>query len=482
MSTLAKVMGNALTLAQYEALLPGYENAMRAANINNHMRAAMFAAQLGHESVGLKYMQEIASGADYEWRSDLGNVYAGDGRRYKGRGPIQLTGRNNYRAFTKWARANGHSALDFEAEPTLLEQPHWGFLAASWYWVVARGNLNKHADAGDLFSASADINGWIKLANGTWRTPNGYADRQARYNRARTMGDSLLPRRMEATMEKVLDYSRDQVAQDTGYNCGPASVQTVMGAATGTYQPESELAKRLGTHTGGTDWIGQFPKVLNALVPGSQYKHVEMPNDPPNQQQRDRLWDDIVQSINAGHGVVANIVAPPGNYPRAVAPSTQHPKYAGGTVYHYIAIMGYSDGGQKRYWVADSGFFPFGYWISHQQLTTLIPPKGYAYSTAAAKDAPTITEPENGITEKELSMSDISLIIARLDAIEGKVNTIEDQLMGPDQSKLAEADRNPNGGRGWRTLGSNAKGQWLTLVDAMGALRQDNAAKGKDNG
>ena len=143
-----------------------------------------------------------------------------------------------------------------------------------------------------------------------------------------------------------------------------------------------------GTHQGGTDWIGQFPAVLNRHIPGAQYRVVEMPNDPPTPAQRDRLWNDIVSSINAGHGVVVNIVAPPSNYPRAVAPSTISPAYNGGTVYHYFLAAGYSDGGGRRVWIADSGFSPYGYWISLDQLATLVPPKGYAYSATHAP-APT---------------------------------------------------------------------------------------------
>jgi hypothetical protein len=47
--------------------------------------------------------------------------------------------------------------------------------------------------------------------------------------------------------------------------------------------------------------------------------------------------------------------------------------------------MGYDDDASNRaVWIADSGFRPFGYWISFDQFATLIPPKGYAYSTAAA--------------------------------------------------------------------------------------------------
>lgn len=56
-----------------------------------------------------------------------------------------------------------------------------------------------------------------------------------------------------------------------------------------------------------------------------------------------------------------------------------------------------------------------------------------------------------------------------------RIEFIEDQIAGPEQHKLAEKDRNPNGGRGWRVLGSNAAGLWLTLVDAVGALRRDVA-------
>ena len=370
--TLSEVMGGNLSLSRYEELLPGYVNAMRAANITNTNRAAMFAAQLGHESVGLRYMEEIASGVAYNGRRDLGNIYPGDGPRFRGRGPIQLTGRNNYRAFTRWANANGHSSIDFEANPFALAEPKWGFLAASYYWTVARPQINSLADRRDLEGVTRAINGGL----------NGIADRRLRYNRALGMGSRLLPGKGGDVMEKVLDYSRDQITQDTFYNCGPASVQTVVNAHSGVFVSESELGNALNTHRGGTDWIGQFPAVLNKYIPGAKYAHVEMPNDPPTDPQRYDLWKNVVSSIDAGHGVVANIVAPPNNYPRAVSPSTISPAYSGGTVYHYVAIMGYSDSGGRRYWVADSGFSPYGYWISHEQMASLIPPKGYAYSTA----------------------------------------------------------------------------------------------------
>lgn len=379
-----------ITPGRAQELLPHFENAMRAANITTPDRAAMWCAQIGHESAGLRYMEEIASGAAYNGRADLGNVHPGDGPRFKGSGPIQLTGRANFRAFTAWCRAQGHSQIDFEAQPHLVrENPKWGFLAASWYWTSARPGLNTAADRRDLEAATRMINGGL----------NGLSDRRARYQRCLAMGTRLLPGEVTVT-EKVLDYPRDQVVQDTYYNCGPASAQTIIRAETGRLVSEVDLGMELGTHKGGTDWIGQFPAVLNRHLPGAQYRSVEMPNDPPTAAQKDRLWKDLTHSIDAGHGVVANIVAPPSNYPRAVAPSTIHPAYTGGTVYHYIALMGYRDDGQRKVWVADSGFRPFGYWIGFDQLSTLIPPKGYAYSTAPVT---TLTEkgPLMALTDEE---------------------------------------------------------------------------------
>lgn len=374
--TLMEVMQpSQLSLERYQELLPAFQAAMHAAHITTPARAAMWVAQLGHESSGLFHLREIHDGSAYEGRHDLGNTQAGDGRRFRGRGPIQITGRTNYATASKWAHQHGYVPTDtyFVEHPTKLEEPEHGFLGAVWYWTVARPQINRLADAGDLKAVTRAINGGL----------NGLADRQARYDRARAAGERLLPPGDTAPgRENVLDYPRDQVVQDTIYFCGPASVQTIVKSAVGRFYEETDLARRLGTHRGGTDSIAQFPTVLSGLIPGSAYRHVEMPADPPTPKQAEQLWENVITSIDAGHGVVANIVAPPRNYPRAVPPSTISPEYRGGTVYHYVAIMGYSERGQRRYWIADSGFTPYGYWISHRQMSTLIPPKGYAYSVA----------------------------------------------------------------------------------------------------
>lgn len=427
--TLREVMGSTLPDGGYGRLIDGYNNAMRAAEITTVERAAMFAAQLGHESYGLRYMEEIADGSAYEGRRDLGNTQPGDGRRFKGRGPIQLTGRTNYRAFTRWVQSNGYTTLDFEREPHRLSEPHWGFLAAAYYWTVARPQINTLSDQKNLQAVTRAINGGL----------NGLSDREARYHRALKYGARLLPG--GTVTEKVLDYPRGAVTQDTYYYCGPASCQTVIRSATGKLVAESILARKLGTHTGGTDYIGQFPAVLNEYMPAAKYKHRDIPNDPATKFQKEQLWRDLTGSIDAGYGVVANIVAPPSNYPRSVAPSTENLRYAGGTVYHYIAVMGYAgEGAGRRVWLADSGFYPYGAWIKFDQLATLIPPKGYAYATA---------KPANPTTGKEPTVSSTRVLLGGESAgalheakvsskntedatkrIENTVTLVADQLLG----------------------------------------------------
>lgn len=378
--TFAKSMGNALTTAEYAALLPAYLEAMRAAEINTVNRAAMFAAQLGHESVGLSALEEYASGAAYEGRvSSLGNTQPGDGVRFKGRGAIMITGRANYTALSKWAHGKGMcpTATYFVDSPKALQSTEYAFVGAVWYWTVARPDLNQLSDNGDLVQVTRRING------GT----TNIEDRRFRWNQALQLGNALLPPGTtppEPTKRnQLVSYSRDRVTQETPWNCGPASVETSIQAATGKWVSESVLAGELGTHRGGTDWIGQFPAVLNKHIPGAEYRAMEMPSDPPTAEQKEKLWADITASIDAGHPVILNIVSPPSNRPRSVAPSTIDLAYSGGTIYHYVAVMDYAGtGANRRVWWADSGFAPYGAWIGFDQIATLVPPKGYAYSTA----------------------------------------------------------------------------------------------------
>lgn len=119
--------------------------------IDTPKRQAAFLANIAHESGSLRYVEEIASGDAYEGRKDLGNTEPGDGRRFKGRGLPQITGRDNYRACGK---ALG---LDLIANPELLEQPLPAARSAGWFWKTK--NLAVLADADKFGSLCRNWNG-----------------------------------------------------------------------------------------------------------------------------------------------------------------------------------------------------------------------------------------------------------------------------------------------------------------------------------
>lgn len=179
---------------------------------------------------------------------------------------------------------------------------------------------------------------------------------------------------------KVLPYNRDIVPQERYYDCGPAATQVVLNSL-GINVDESELISRIGTTENGTDYVGLIERYLDQRTPNAKYTSVYIENDPPTNAQRDALWRNVVRSIDSGYGVVMNWVSPPSNRPRAIKGS-QQPNYGNNTVYHYVACMGYDDA-DKSFWIADSGFRPFGYWVSLDNAATLIPPKGYCFADLA---------------------------------------------------------------------------------------------------
>ena len=245
--------------------------------------------------------------------------------------------------------------------------------------------------------------------------------------------------------QKLLPYDRAIVKQETGYWCGPASAQVVLNSR-GINVAESTLANEIGTTWNGTDFVGLIERVLDRRVPGANYTSVNMPNDPPTSAQKDRLWRDIIRSVNAGWGVIVNIVAPRSNYPRGVNGSTS-PAYSGGTVYHYMSVMGYDDA-SRAVWIADSGFSPYGYWMSFDQLATLVPPKGYAFADVDSP-APTTTPQEGDM--------DFATFKAYMDAVASDTKDIREQFCGENQRDAGEFD-------GWPQLGGR------TVVDALAII------------
>ena len=176
---------------------------------------------------------------------------------------------------------------------------------------------------------------------------------------------------------RVLDVAYQ--VQQTGYWCGPAATRIALSARMAPPSQQT-LANQLHTTTNGTDWIGQVTGVLNANLRAGWYVTREMPNDPPTPAQRDLLWRDLVRSIDNGFAMVANIVAPPSNHP---------PGYPNDrTIWHYFAVIGYNRDTRQAY-IADSANFGGNqlYWLSFDQLATLIPPKGYTALAGCTREA-----------------------------------------------------------------------------------------------
>ena len=146
-------------------------DACREYGITGSVRIAAFLAQVGHESGGFVWTREIwgptSAQKRYEGRSDLGNIQPGDGFRFRGRGLIQITGRDNYQ------RAAAGLGVDVVADPQLLEERSLAARSAAWWWKTH--GCNQLADGGDFVALTRRING------GT----NGLADRQTRWERAK---------------------------------------------------------------------------------------------------------------------------------------------------------------------------------------------------------------------------------------------------------------------------------------------------------
>ena len=148
-----------------------------ASEINTPIRLAAFLGQVGHESGGLRFLAEIWGPTPQQLRYEpptplarnLGNTQPGDGRRYKGRGLIQITGRSNYRQMADWLR------IDLVARPELLETPDLAVRSACVWWHSRRLNDLADINTEDAYRRiTRTINGGL----------NGWEDRLRRWREA----------------------------------------------------------------------------------------------------------------------------------------------------------------------------------------------------------------------------------------------------------------------------------------------------------
>jgi putative chitinase len=122
--------------------------------IDTPLRIAHFLAQLAHESQYLTKAEEDDSGEEYEGNKKLGNTQPGDGKRFKGRGLIQLTGRANYKSYGD--ATNKDYTTDNNAR-LIATDSNLAVDVSCWFWV--EHELNKPADMDDIITVTKIING-----------------------------------------------------------------------------------------------------------------------------------------------------------------------------------------------------------------------------------------------------------------------------------------------------------------------------------
>lgn len=149
-----------------DAVISDLNRCLNLFKINTPSRIRHFISQISHESGAGKWMKELASGDSYEGRSDLGNTQPGDGRKYKGGGFIQLTGRANYTAFSK-----------FMNDPKIMNGVDY---VASTYPATSAGFWWHNNNMNDLCDKNPSVEQITRRVNGGL---NGIADRRYYYGR-----------------------------------------------------------------------------------------------------------------------------------------------------------------------------------------------------------------------------------------------------------------------------------------------------------
>lgn len=157
------VFGTSLSAGELQDL----NSCLNRYQINTSARIRYFLSQIAHESGGLRWLKELDSGDYLEGRDDLGNIHPGDGRKYKGAGVIQLTGRSNYEAFSRSINdTKVMDGCDYVAQV-------YPFTSAGFWWH--NNNMNALCDRG------ATVEEVTKRVNGGY---NGLDDRKHYHEKA----------------------------------------------------------------------------------------------------------------------------------------------------------------------------------------------------------------------------------------------------------------------------------------------------------
>jgi predicted chitinase len=219
--------GELVTMAQATAVferalsptqLADLNECLRRFSINTPARIRHFLSQTCHESGGLRWMVELASGDAYEGRKDLGNTQKGDWPRFKGAGALQLTGRYNYQRLADFI---GDKDVMNGCQYVANKYP---FTSAGFWWHL--NAMNSFIDNGaSCRQVSAKVNG---------RDPaNGLQDREAAYERAvkaipsRTQPEKPKPAPTSKTLNLTWQSQLDNVSKTGSRECFSSSMAMI---------------------------------------------------------------------------------------------------------------------------------------------------------------------------------------------------------------------------------------------------------------
>jgi len=157
-----------------QAMVPIVNSTMQRFKLDTYLRASAWLATLMVESGEFRYNEELDSGAAYEGRKDLGNTQPGDGRKFKGHGRIQITGRDAHQ------KCGDYFGVDLIANPLLLTEEPLATDSAGWFWCEYKSGMNDLADSRKFLATQIKVNGRNKKTG----LPNGWEERKAYYERA----------------------------------------------------------------------------------------------------------------------------------------------------------------------------------------------------------------------------------------------------------------------------------------------------------
>ena len=261
--------------ADIDAFLNFGEQALKSSGILDGLtRLQYFLAQLGHESNGLtsheenlnysasrlmeiwpsrfptldvakQYDRDPEKLANFVYGGRMGNVNTGDGYRYRGRGYIQLTGRDAYREIGRIAK------LDLEGNPDLAAKPENAIRIACAFWTWKQ--INPACDASDFTAVTRKING------GT----NGLDDRIEWLNKVKAVvSTTLATSSSTATTPKPTTTTTPKPIPTTTTTPKPAE-QAESTANTSILEAQKKLT-RLGYYKGVLN--GVYDQMLRAAL------------------------------------------------------------------------------------------------------------------------------------------------------------------------------------------------------------------------